>query len=130
MDPLTAPVVLTALKATLDSASSEAGRQAWHGFAALVQRAFGRNDTGGDSSSGNELATIDPAHAEPLAAIVVQAAQRDPDFATALRAWLDQANLLAVRIEDDTVVNTIGDQAQISGNVVQGRDITGPITFN
>ena len=131
MDPLTAPVVLTALKTALDSASGEAGRQVWHGFAALVRRALGRDDTTGlGNVSGSELATIDPARAESIATIVAETAQRDPDFATALRAWLEQANLLAVRIEDNSVVNTIGDQAKIGGNLVQARDITGPINFS
>lgn len=130
MDPLTTPVVLTALKAALDSASGEAGRQAWHGFTELVRRAFGRDETGGEGGvSADGLATIDPAQAESLAATVVQTAQRDPDFASALHSWLEQANLLAVRLENDAVTNTIGDRAKISGNVIQARDITGPVTF-
>jgi hypothetical protein len=117
MDPLTAPIVLAGLKKALDSASGEAGRQAWEGFVALARRAFGRPD-----------AVVAREQPEALAGSVAEAAEHDPALAADLRTWLAQASQLEVH--NHSVSNTISGNATIGGNVVQARDIGGSITFN
>jgi hypothetical protein len=127
VDPLTAPLVLATVKNVLNTASGAAGNQLWEGFVALARRALGRHDAPLDSTR-LDPAQLDPAQAEPLAVAVTDAANRDPDLAAALRDWLAQAGQLAAH--DESVTNVISDSAQISGNVVQARDISGPITFH
>jgi hypothetical protein len=132
MDPLAAPLVLATVKNVLNTASGAAGNQLWEGFVALARRALGRHDAPLDSTQLDpaqfDPAQFDPAQAEPLAVAVTDAANRDPDLAAALRDWLAQAGRLAVH--DESVTNVISDSARISGNVVQARDISGPITFH
>ena len=117
MDPVSTTLVVAGVKQAMDSAAGEAGKQAWQGFVGLVRRAFNRPD-----------AVVEPAQAESLAAAVAGAAQLDPALAADVRSWLELVGQLGGH--DESVTNTIGDGAQISGSVVQGRDFHGPITFN
>lgn len=116
MDADLATLVLGSVTAASNSASQEAGKQAWQGLVGLVRRARQQPD-----------AVVEPAHAESLAATLIEAAGCDPEFATDLRSWIDSVGQPAGR--QALVSNTVGDGAQITGNVVQASVITGPITF-
>jgi hypothetical protein len=100
-----------------NAASQEAGKQAWQGLVALVRRARHQPN-----------AEVEPAHIESLAATLVDTARGDPQFAADLRAWFEQVARIAGT--SDATSNLITDGARVAGNVVQARDITGPITFH
>jgi hypothetical protein len=70
---------------------------------------------------------VEPAHGESITATLVEAAGRDPQFAADLRCWIEM--VAQITYINDSVSNAIGDDARVMGNVVQARDVTGPITF-
>ena len=116
VDPALAAVVLSSVNTAANAASQEAGKQLWHGLAVLVRKARHQPD-----------AEVDPARAESLAAALVEAARRDPQFNVELRAWIEQ---VARSVGGGAAVsNSIGEDARVAGSVVQARDIAGPITF-
>lgn len=110
-----ATLVVSSVNAAATSASQEAGKQAWQGLVSLVRRARRQPD-----------AVVVPAHAESLASTLIEAAERDPQIAADLRSWIETVTLLAG--SNDSVSNTIRDSAR-TGNIVQARDVSGPITF-
>lgn len=117
MDPALTTLVLSSVNTAASAASQEAGKHVWQVLGALVRRARRQPD-----------AVVEPGDAPAVAATLVAAAEGDPGFAAELRSWLELVERLADRI--GAVTNTIGDGARITGNVVQARDITGPITFH
>jgi hypothetical protein len=119
MDPAFAALVLSSVKQAVGSASDDAGHQVWQGLVALVRRIRHRP----------EQAEIEPAHPEALARTLLDAAQREPGFEAELRAWLHMAKAANTTAEG-CVTNTIAPGARVTGNVVQARDIDGPITFH
>ena len=120
MDPLSVDA-LTAL--VVRAAAGEAGKGAWSGLLALARRAFKRSHPA--QNALEQAATGDHAAAARTAEHLVAQAQLDPAIAEALRAWM------AETIEQSgQVTNTVSGEARIRGNVVQARDISGPITFN
>jgi Tfp pilus assembly protein PilV len=116
MDAAVATVVLSSVNAAMNSASQEAGKQTWQSLVALVRRARREPD-----------AVVEPVHADSLTATLIEAAGRDPQFAADLCNWIESIARLAG--SNDTVNNTVSNGARITGNVVQGRDFSGPITF-
>lgn len=115
MDAALTTLVLGSVNTAANAASQEAGKRVWQGLAALVRRAR-RHPT----------AEIEGASAEDLAATLVEKANQDPQFAADLREWIEQVAGLSV---DGDVTNTVGDNARVAGNIVQARDIAGPVTF-
>jgi len=118
-DAALANVVLSSVNAAAGAASQEAGNQAWQGLVALVRRAHHKPD-----------AVVELEHAQSLAATLIETAGRDPQFDADLRGWIDLVARMTSGNGSDAVSNTIGDDARITGNVVQARDVTGPITFH
>ncbi|MBR7828170.1 hypothetical protein KDK95_17770 [Actinospica sp. MGRD01-02] len=116
VDPALATLVLSSVNTAANAASQEAGKQLWQGLVALVRRA--RREPN---------AEVEPAHAQALAAILVTTASRDPQFAADLRSWIEQAAQLTPTSGDTS--NSISGDARVAGNVVQARDISGPVTF-
>lgn len=119
MDPAFAALVLSSVRQAVGSASEEAGRQVWQGLVTLVRRIRHRP----------EEAEIEPAHPEALTRTLLDAARREPGFEAELRAWLDLARAASATAQG-RVTNTIGSGARVTGNVVQARDIDGPVTFH
>jgi hypothetical protein len=126
MDPITAPMVATALAKVCDGAAGEAGKQAWTALTGLVRRVFGGRDRSRPMMAVAELERHpgDPARVEELAGVLAAAADLDPDFAADLREWLTEAGQAG-----DGGTNIIAGSAQVHGDVVQARDIHGSITF-
>ena len=110
-------LVLSSVNTAANAASQEAGKQLWQGLVALVRRA-GRPPE----------AEVKPSHAEALAATLLETAGHDPQFAADLRSWIEQVVLFGGASEDTS--NTIAGSARVAGNVVQARDISGPVTFH
>lgn len=117
MDPALATLVLSSVNKAVGAASDEAGRQVWQGLVALIRRARRQPEAG-----------VEPARPETLAGVLIEAASCDPQFAAELRAWIELAARLGAPA-DESVTNTIGQQARIAGDVVQARDVEGSITF-
>lgn len=126
MDPITTPVLAMVLLKVLDGATGEAGRQLWTKFAGTVQRAFGRKSPQSEATRELEANPADSGRAEVLAGQVVAGAQEDPELRAELEEWFAQARQVTGQGD---VTNTIGGNAQVSGNVVQARDIQGGISF-
>jgi Tfp pilus assembly protein PilV len=109
-------LVLSSVNTAANAASQEAGKQVWQGLVALVRRARRQPE-----------AEVKPAHAEALAATLLEATERDPQFAADLRDWIEQVARFSGASEDTS--NAIAGGARVAGNVVQARDISGPVTF-
>ncbi len=120
MDPLSVDA-LTAL--IVRAAAGEAGKGAWSGLLALARRAFKRSHSA--QNALEQAATGDHTAAAQTAEHLIAQARLDPAVAEALRAWMTETLEHAGQ-----VTNTISGEARIHGNVVQARDISGPITFN
>jgi hypothetical protein len=129
------PVSVGLLLSLAGGAGGELGRQTWAGLGSLVRRPFHRGAGGagpdGVSSGEIELARLEQApgdqdRAQALSTALAVRAALQPEFATALAGWHEQAQL--VRTGDGAVNNTIND-GQYYGPVIQGRDFSGT-TFN
>jgi len=117
VDPTLTSLVLSSVNTAANAASQEAGKQVWQSLVALVRKARHQPE-----------AEVESAHAEALAATLLEAAERDPRFAADLRNWIEQvARLGGVR---ENTSNAIASGARVGGNVVQARDISGPVTFH
>jgi len=127
------PVSVGLLASLAGGAGGEVGRQVWTGLTALVRRPFHRGDdgSGGPGPGEDELARLqqapgDGTRAHALSTALAVRAALDPDFATALAAWHQQAKL--VRTGDGTVNNAISGGSYYAP-VLQGRDFP-DTTFN
>ena len=118
------PIPMDALTALIvRAAAGEAGKTSWAALQALVRRVFKRSDAA--QRALEQAATGDHRAATQAAEHLVEQARLEPAAAEALRAWMTQALAQA-----GEVTNTVSGEAQIQGNVVQARDIHGPITFH
>lgn len=131
MDPITA----AALAALAGGLSGEAGRQAWQGLSALVQRPFRRGgaeelvEDSGVSTGEVELAALEtdpasPERAQALATALGVRAALDGEFGRLLEEWREQARPSST----SEVHNHISGGTQ-HGPVLQGRDFSS-ITFD
>ncbi|WP_406449178.1 hypothetical protein OH768_01510 [Streptomyces sp. NBC_01622] len=127
------PVSVGLLASLAGGAGGEVGRQVWTGLTALVRRPFhrGEDSSGGPGPGEDELMRLrqapgDGTRAHALSTALAVRAALDPDFATALAAWHEQARL--VRTGDGTVNNAISGGSYYAP-VLQGRDFPGT-TFN
>ncbi|MFE3861195.1 hypothetical protein ACFXPT_12290 [Streptomyces goshikiensis] len=134
MDPITA----AALAALAGGLGGEAGRQTWHGLAALVSRPFGRTAAQGAQGDGTpevssgelELSGLegdpaDPMRAQALATALGVRAALDGEFRVLLDDWWQRARAISSGGE---VHNSISGGTQ-NGPVLQGRDFSS-LTFN
>lgn len=127
------PVSVGLLASLAGGAGGEVGRQVWAGLTALVRRPFHRGDDGSGAPGPGEdeltrlqQAPGDGTRAHALSTALAVRAALDPDFATALAAWHEQAKL--VRTGDGAVNNAISGGSYYAP-VLQGRDFPGT-TFN
>lgn len=112
---------LTAL--IVQAAAGEAGKNTWAGLLALGRRAFKRSHAA--RGELERAAAGDHQAATQAAEHLVAQSRLDPAVGEALRAWMSEA--LA---QVGQVTNVVSGEARIRGNVVQARDIQGPITFH
>ncbi|MEH0574954.1 MULTISPECIES: hypothetical protein [Streptomyces] len=122
------PVSVGLLASLAGGAGGEVGRQVWTSLTALVRRPFrhGEDSAGGPATGEDELMRLqqtpgDGSRAHALSTALAVRAALDPDFATALTAWHEQAKL--VRTGDGTVNNSISGGSYYAP-VIQGRDIS------
>ncbi|GAA2080847.1 hypothetical protein [Actinomadura alba] len=127
MDPITTSALVAVLTKVFDGASGEAGRATWSALTTLVRNAFGGRSEPAEATGELERQPGDPARIEAVAASLAAQARLDPEFADELRHWLEDAQRPS-SAEGDTI-NVVGGSAEIGGNVVQARDISGGIGF-
>ncbi len=127
MEPITATILATAVMPLVNGVAGEAGKQAWRSLVDLVRRTFDRDSEAVHAVAELEASPSDASRVQMTAETLVVAAERDSAFAGALRSWVDEAQALCP--PDNRVTNVIAGDAQVQGNVVQGRDFSGPITF-
>jgi hypothetical protein len=129
MDPLiTAPMLVSALTKLLDSAGTEAGKRAWGALARILARSRAKRLTRGEAHETESVASEPPTSPEAIAALadgIARMAAADPELAHALRTW--HSSVTAISTGAGGVSNTVSGTTH--GSVVQGRDISGPITF-
>ncbi|NSC21050.1 hypothetical protein FM076_07425 [Streptomyces albus subsp. chlorinus] len=117
----------TAASAAAGGAASAAGQSAWESLLSLVRRVGGlRRD--GEPGEGGPTA-VDPADERQVRVLtgwLAEQADRDEEFAALLRGWAER-HAPALRAERSEVNNTVSGSAQVSGPVIQARDIHGGI---
>jgi hypothetical protein len=131
MDPITAAAVGAILVPLANGAAGEAGKQALARLVSYLGTRFGR---GSDAEAAGRALASEPGQldrARLLADLLEQTAAADERVAEWLNAWLQQAAPLAGQPFDaaPAVSNVIGDNARVSGGVVQAHTVSGPITF-
>ncbi|MEU8651041.1 hypothetical protein [Streptomyces sp. NPDC048737] len=117
----------------MSGAGGAAGTQAWTALGRLVRQPFRRADQTLDEEPTPALRELEDFEAGPqdagrartLADALERRAAHDPDFARALRPWLDTARAAAAEAGD--VHNTVSGGSQ--GNVLQLRDLHGSVSF-
>jgi hypothetical protein len=123
MDAATTAMVAAAVSGVAGSVATEAGSRAWEGLRDLCRRVGGRGTT-------REIAVPEDAgdgeQVRVLTTRLIEEGRRDEDFAAALRAWAERHEAVA-RSGSGDVNNTISGNAQVSGTVIQARDISGDI---
>jgi hypothetical protein len=131
VDAVVAAQLAGILSRLADGALGEAGRQLWDGLARLVSRARKPETQVAEVLPRKALAELEahPDDAESAAAAVhalKRLAVADPDFAALLRQWWTDAERLMsdADVRGENVIH--GD---VSGPVVQARDIHGAISF-
>ncbi|MGH3943077.1 MAG: hypothetical protein ACRDTG_31535 [Pseudonocardiaceae bacterium] len=100
-DLISVAALTTAITATVQGASGEAGRRIWNALTNLVHKVFGRQPL------PQEHQTITDGLADSPTIT-----QRNPE------------------LETGHVINMVSGTPHIQGSIVQGRDFTGPITFD
>jgi hypothetical protein len=126
VDPITTTALAATITTLLNGAAAEAGKSAWATLSTAARRLLG-------GSSAEALDQVDQATdpstvataAVPAAELLISLAQRDAAFAEELSAW--HANAVTI-IRDESTTNNVSDGAQVK-NLIQARDIHGPITF-
>ncbi|MFJ8269339.1 hypothetical protein ACIQ8G_03030 [Streptomyces sp. NPDC094154] len=129
MDPISAALLV----ALVSGAGGAAGTQAWAALGRLVRQPFRRADQtlpeepalGIRELEGLEESPQDTGRAQALADALQRRAAHDPDFARSLATWLDKASPALTGTGD--VRNTVSGGSQ--GNLLQARDLHGPVTF-
>ncbi|WP_208898495.1 hypothetical protein [Streptomyces incarnatus] len=129
MDPISAGLLV----ALASGAGGAAGTEVWAALSGLVRRPFRRADRAMPAEPAPGLRELEALEGDPrntvqaqvLADVLRQRAAYDSDFADSLAAWLELANKLPAAVGD--VHNTVSGGSQ--GNVLQARDLHGPVTF-
>jgi len=125
------PVSVGQLASLAGGAGGEAGRQVWTGLTTLVRRPFRRGDdsAGAPGPGEDELVRLqqapgDGTRAHALSTALAVRAALDPDFATALAAWHEQAKL--VHIGDSTVNSWTSGASYYAAELQSGSDDLSP----
>lgn len=130
------PLSVTMLLALAGGMGGAAGTEAWERLSNLVRRPFHRGAEGTtadrtpDIASGvRELHTLrslpEPTAAQALLVALRRRAAVDAEFNQGLAEWESEVRLL--RTGDGEVSNVVSGGRQ--GQVLQARDIVGPVTF-
>ena len=120
MDPISTTAISTVLSGLLKPATDEAGARMLVALRAIAQRIPGLESRG-------ELAQLKPGGSvDPpvLAGELVAAATGDPDLTRDLTTWLQEAYAV---IDTGSISNM--NSGSVKGPLIQGRDFSGPITF-
>jgi hypothetical protein len=131
MDAVAAAQLAGVLSRLADGALGEAGKQAWDALARLVRRARNPRTQVAGILPGQALTDLaahpaDAARATAAGQALEQLSASDPEFAALLLEWWTGAERLA-RDGDTRSENVI--HGNVSGPVVQARDVYGPISF-
>ncbi|MBO8190766.1 hypothetical protein ITI46_03505 [Streptomyces oryzae] len=119
----------TAASAAAGGAATAAGQSAWESLLSLVRRVGGRRRDG--ESEEGRLSAVDPADSEQVRVLtgwLGEQARADEEFAALLRGWAER-HAPVLRAEHSEVHNTVSGSAQVSGPVIQARDIQGGINL-
>lgn len=125
MDPITAGVLAATVVPLASGAAGEAGKQAWSSLVSCLKTRFAPDQAPTDAVVLEQRP--DAANGEVLGTRLVELAQRDREFAEWLHVWLRDAAPLAGN--QASVVNVVGNSAQITGGLVQTHTVTGSISF-
>jgi hypothetical protein len=120
MDASLLTQVLTALT---QGAAGQAGQQSWTALTALANRVLGRDPAETAAIEAARTGTPDPAR---LAGLLAGRAASDPGFAELLQKWLTDTQAL-LSAGNGTRNQVTG---QVSGTVIQARDVFGGIRLN
>lgn len=104
--------------------ATAAGQRAWEGLVSLWRRRSGR-------TTDPEPRAIDPGDDESvrmLTARLAQHARADAEFAAALCRWAEE-HRASLEVDQSQVHNEVSTDANISGAVIQARDVHGGIRF-
>jgi hypothetical protein len=126
VDPALLSQLTMVITGLANGALGEAGKDAWDGLAGLVRKLGHRNaDVALPAEADRAAGTVDVA---ALAQALALAADRNPEFATALSGWQAETagRLRDVGIDQGTT-NVIS--GTVHGPAVQARDIRGNISF-
>ncbi|MGY1434959.1 hypothetical protein [Streptomyces reniochalinae] len=121
----------TAASVAAGSAAGAAGQSAWESLLALARRVGGRRPDGAPAPDEGGLAAVDPsdeAQVRVLTSWLGEQARADEEFAALLRGWAER-HAPVLRAERSEVHNTVSGTAQVSGPVIQARDIHGGINL-
>ena len=111
-------------------AATAAGQRAWEGLLSLWHRRSGRPQDP-EPEPDPEPGVVVPADDESVRVLTGQLAERariDSDFAEALCRWAAE-HRTSLEVDQSEVYNEISAGANISGPVIQARDIHGGIRF-
>ena len=110
----------------LGGAVGEAGKSAWTALTELVGRRSERQRVAEAVQDAAERPESN-GRALVLAELLDEAAAADPGFADQLREWFEESQRVVDGGGTGNVRNEVS--GQVSGSVVQARDITGGINF-
>lgn len=131
MDPI-APTLFMALAG---GTAGAAGQQLWTSLRDLVRRPFAHQEApGGEGELETFLGTPENSaerdrRARELAEVLTLRARQDPDFAKALTIWQRDAEQATGPRTGTGDVHNENSGGTVHGNLLQARDINGPITF-
>lgn len=114
-----------AASAAAGGAATAAGESAWQSLLALTRRLTGRG-----AEDGPPVA-VDPGDEEAVRVLVGRLDERartDDTFAAELCRWAT-THRAGLHVDRSEVHNTVAEGAQISGTVIQARDINGGINL-
>jgi hypothetical protein len=131
VDPVVASQLAGVLTRLAGGALEEAGKQAWDALVRLVGRSRKPGTDASVAEPGAALTELqahpgDSARAEAAGRALERLAAAEPEFAAALREWRAGTDRL-ISEADTGNVNVI--RGNVHGDVVQARDVQGPISF-
>jgi hypothetical protein len=130
VDTVTAAQLAGLLSRLVDGALGEAGARLWDALVRLVGRGRKPERQGAEVLPADVLSDLaahpgDRARATAIGEALLRIASSDPEFAALLSQWLTEAEELTGGQQQNT--NVI--HGNVSGPVVQARDIHGVVSF-
>ncbi|MFC4118301.1 hypothetical protein [Nonomuraea zeae] len=126
MDETALALVSAAITSLVTGATGEVGKGAWTSLVAMVKKTLGKNGEEQPTLELVEAVRTEKRDVIELSEVLVEQAGQDAEFASDLRAWLEDVKVLA---KSDGPTNIVAGSARITGPVIQGRDFSGPISF-